>query len=111
MSSWTEIAKKKGIRYFLIAFVDLLGTLRAKIVPATAMEDVVKSGAGFSGFAAWFDLTPADPNVVAMPDKDSLIQLPWKREVAWVTGDLESQSKKILGRSSSVSSLLPLRMG
>ena len=95
MESWTEIAKKKGIRYFLIAFVDLFGTLRAKIVPATAMEDVAKSGAGFAGFAAWFDLTPADPDVVAMPDKDSLIQLPWKPEVAWVTGDLFMGGKPV----------------
>jgi glutamine synthetase len=95
MESWTEIAKKKGIRYFLIAFVDLFGTLRAKIVPATAMEDVAKSGAGFAGFAAWFDLTPADPDVVAMPDKDSLVQLPWKPEVAWVTGDLFMGGKPV----------------
>src|SRR5664279_1125274 len=95
MASWDEIAKKKGIRYFLIAFVDFFGTLRAKIVPATAMEDVAKSGAGFAGFAAWFDLTPADPDVVAMPDKDSLVQLPWKPEVAWVTGDLFMGGKPV----------------
>ena len=40
-----------------------------------------KSGAGFAGFAAWFDMTPADPDMLAMPDADSLIQLPWKPEV------------------------------
>lgn len=95
MASWNEIAKKKRIRYFLIAFVDLFGTLRAKLVPATAMEDVAKSGAGFAGFAAWFDMTPADPDVVVIPDKDSLIQLPWKPEVAWVTGDLFMGGKPV----------------
>jgi glutamine synthetase type III len=88
MSSWTEIAKKQGIRYFLVSFVDLFGTMRAKLVPASAMDSVSKSGAGFAGFAVWFDMTPADADVLAAPDPASLIQLPWKPEVAWVASDL-----------------------
>jgi glutamate---methylamine ligase len=88
MPSWGEVAKQKNIRYFLISFVDLFGTVRAKIVPASAIDDVAAAGAGFAGFATWFDMTPADPDVLVMPEIDSLIQLPWKPEVAWVTGDL-----------------------
>jgi glutamate---methylamine ligase len=88
MPSWGEVAKKQDIRYFLIAFVDLFGTMRAKIVPASAIDEVVESGAGFAGFATWFDMTPADPDVLVKPELDTLIQLPWKPEVAWVTGDL-----------------------
>jgi glutamine synthetase len=88
MASWGKIAKEKKIRYFLISFVDLFGTMRAKIVPASAIDDVAEAGAGFAGFATWFDMTPADPDVLVMPEMDSLIQLPWKPEVAWVTGDL-----------------------
>src|ERR1700720_1509163 len=88
MQGWSEIARQKGIRYFLIAFVDLFGTMRAKIVPATAIDQVAKAGAGFAGFAAWFDMTPADPDVLVMPEADSLVQLPWKPGVAGVTGDL-----------------------
>ena len=88
MPSWSEIAKKRGIKYFLISFVDLFGTMRAKLVPATAIDAVAKSGAGFAGFAAWFDMTPADPDILATPDPDSLMQLPWKPEIAWVASDL-----------------------
>jgi len=88
MPSWGEVAKQKNIRYFLISFVDLFGTVRAKIVPASAIDDVAAAGAGFAGFATWFDMTPADPDVLVIPEIDSLIQLPWKPEVAWVTGDL-----------------------
>jgi len=88
MPSWGEVAEAKNIRYFLISFVDLFGTMRAKIVPASAIDDVAKAGAGFAGFATWFDMTPADPDVLVLPDLDTLIQLPWKPEVAWVTGDL-----------------------
>jgi glutamine synthetase len=88
MAVWSKIAKQKNIRYFLIAFVDLFGTMRAKIVPASAIDTVAKSGAGFAGFATWFNMTPADPDILVMPDPESLMQLPWKPEVAWVRGDL-----------------------
>ena len=88
MASWGEVAKQRNIRYFLISFVDLFGTARAKIVPVSAIDDVAEAGAGFAGFATWFDMTPADPDMLVFPEIDSLIQLPWKPEVAWVTGDL-----------------------
>ncbi len=93
--SLSEYAKKNGVKYFLISFVDLFGTMRAKIVPATAIDSVAKSGAGFAGFAAWFDMTPAHPDVLVTPDPETAIQLPWKPEVAWVTGDLMMDGKPV----------------
>jgi len=82
-----QAAKEKGIRYFLISFTDLMGTQRAKLVPAEAIGQMVKSGAGFAGFATWLDMTPADPDMFAIPDPDSLLQLPWKPEVGWLAAD------------------------
>jgi len=32
-------------------------------------------------------MTPADPDMLAIPDPSSLIQLPWKPEVAWMAAD------------------------
>lgn len=93
--SLSEYAEIKGVKYFLISFVDLFGTMRAKIVPATAIDSVAKSGAGFAGFAAWFDMTPAHPDVLVSPDPETVIQLPWKPEVAWVTGDLVMDGKSV----------------
>ncbi len=87
MPALSEIARERGIKYFLISYVDLFGTLRAKLVPAVAIDGMAKSGAGFAGFASWLDMTPADPDVFAIPDPDSLIQLPWKREVGWLAAD------------------------
>jgi glutamine synthetase type III len=95
MASWTGLAKEHGINYFLIAFVDLFGTMRAKIVPASAIDKIAEAGAGFAGFATWFDMTPADPDVLVMPEMDSLMPLPWKPGVAWVTGDLVMDSKPV----------------
>jgi glutamine synthetase len=82
-----QAAKEQGIKYFLISFTDLIGTQRAKLVPAEAIGQMVKSGAGFAGFATWLDMTPADPDMFAIPDPDSLVQLPWKPQVGWLAAD------------------------
>ena len=91
----TKVAKERGIRYFLISFVDLFGVLRSKLVPARAIGDMQTDGAGFAGFAAWLDMTPADSDMFSVPDPDSLIQLPWKPEVAWLAGNLVMDGKAV----------------
>jgi len=88
-------AKANNIEYFLISFVDLLGQLRAKLVPARAIRGMQKDGAGFAGFATWLDMTPAHPDMFAIPDPDSLIQLPWKPEVGWLAADLWMDGKAV----------------
>ena len=82
-----SFAKDKGVKYFMISFTDLFGGQRAKLVPAQAIADMQVEGAGFAGFATWLDMTPAHPDMLAVPDADSVIQLPWKPEVAWVAGN------------------------
>ena len=82
-----KIAADNGVKFFLFNFTDLFGVQRAKLVPAEAVADMQKSGAGFAGFASWLDMTPAHPDMFVMPDADSVIQLPWKPEIAWVAGD------------------------
>jgi glutamate---methylamine ligase len=84
MTALSAIAEERGIHFFLIAYTDLFGVLRAKLVPARAIDTMAMDGAGFGGFATWFDMTPADPDVLAVPDPASLIQLPWKPEVGWM---------------------------
>ena len=80
-------AEENDIKYFMISFTDLFGGQRAKLVPTQAIEDMQKDGAGFAGFATYLDLTPAHPDMLAVPDPSSVIQLPWKPEVAWVAAD------------------------
>jgi glutamine synthetase type III len=84
----SELARNKGIRYFLISFTDLFGVQRSKLVPATAIDTIATEGAGFAGFAAWLDMTPADPDMLAIPDRERLFQLPWQPDVAWMPADL-----------------------
>ena len=93
--SLAAYAKQNGVKYFLISFVDLFGVMRAKLVPATAIDTVAKAGAGFAGFAVWLGMTPAHADMLVMPDPETVMQLPWKPEIAWVTGDLVMDGKPI----------------
>jgi glutamine synthetase len=40
-------------------------------------------------------MTPAHPDMFAIPDPSSVIQLPWKPEVAWVAGDLVMADQEV----------------
>ncbi|HTV53716.1 MAG TPA: type III glutamate--ammonia ligase [Terriglobia bacterium] len=79
----------KDVEFFLCSFVELSGAPKAKLVPATHVEEMKREGAGFAGFAAG-DLNqgPHDPDVVSIPDFNSLAILPWRKNVAWVPGNL-----------------------
>ena len=90
-----KYAADNGVKFFLMNFTDLFGTQRSKLVPSQAIAGMQKSGAGFAGFASWLDMTPAHPDMFAMPDADAVIQLPWKSELAWVPGDLYIERKKL----------------
>jgi len=91
----SKIAKANKIKYFLISFVDLFGVLRSKLVPAQAIGDMQKDGAGFAGFATWLDMTPADSDMFGVPDPNSLIQLPWNKEIGWLASDLYMDGKPV----------------
>ena len=80
---------EKDIEFFLCSFVELTGVPKAKVVPATHREEMLRGGAGFAGFAAG-DLNqgPHDPDIVSIPDLKSLTVLPWRKNVAWVPGNL-----------------------
>jgi glutamine synthetase len=88
-----EFAKERGIRYFMISYTDLFGSQRAKLVPASAIPEMQRDGAGFAGFATWLDMTPAHPDLFGLPDPSAVIQLPWKKDVAWVAADCVMEDK------------------
>jgi glutamine synthetase len=96
-----EYARARGIRYFLISYTDLFGAQRAKLAPASAIADMQRDGAGFAGFATWLDMTPAHPDLFAMPDATAVFQLPWRKDVAWVAADC-MMDDKLVGQAPRV---------
>lgn len=89
-----ERAEKDGVEFYFAMFVDMHGKPCAKMIPVQATEILVEGGAGFAGFAAGpLGQTPADADLIAMPDLDTYTVLPWKRTIAavmcdiWVSGE------------------------
>ncbi len=112
-----KAAADQGIAYFLISFVDLFGTMRAKLVPAAAIEAMQRDGAAFAGFATHLDLTPADPDIFAVPDPDTLTLLPWQQDIGWVMADivfagapLEQAPRQVLKRQITAAATQGHRM-
>lgn len=95
MTDLAAFAKEKGVKYFMISYTDLFGGQRAKLVPAQAIGDMVEDGAGFAGFATWLDMTPAHPDMLAVPDPSTVIQLPWRPEVAWVAANCVMEGEDV----------------
>lgn len=81
--------EKKGIEYLFCSFVELTGAPKAKLVPISHIEEFAKDGAGFAGFACGdVGQGPHDPDICSVPDFRSLTILPWRKNIAWVTGNL-----------------------
>jgi glutamine synthetase len=88
------LVQEKGIEYLLCSFVEMSGLPKAKLVPASALNDLLTEGAGFAGFAAGdVGQGPADPDLVCIPAMEGMIQLPWRRQIAWVPGMLQVQNQ------------------
>ena len=54
-----------------------------------------KEGAGFAGFSTYLDMSPSDPDMAAIPDPNSFIQLPWQMDVGWLAADLWMDGKPV----------------
>jgi glutamine synthetase len=88
MSDLRQRLQELALQFVLVSFTDLFGIQRAKLVPASALAGMAEEGAGFAGFAAWLDLSPADGDVLAVPDPASLTALPWQAGVGWMAAEL-----------------------
>jgi len=89
-----SLVGKEGIEYFLCSFVEMSGAPKAKLVPATHLDDMAREGAAFAGFACGEVCQgPQDPDIVSIPDFRSLTVLPWRKNIAWVPGDLYVNGK------------------
>ena len=84
-----KLIKDQKLEFFLCSFVEMGGLPKAKLVPATHVEDMAAEGAGFAGFAAGeMNQGPHDPEMANIPDFGSLTVVPWRPNMAWVAGNI-----------------------
>ena len=76
-------AERDGIEFFFAMFVDMHGKPCAKLVPAASFDALMTEGAGFAGFAAGpMGQSPADPDLIAIPDPASYTPVPFQPGLA-----------------------------
>jgi glutamine synthetase len=84
-----ERAKADGVEFFFAMFVDMHGKPCAKMVPVQALDVLLGGGAGFAGFAAGpMGQSPADPDMIAVPDPASYTLAPWQPGLAVLQCDI-----------------------
>jgi glutamine synthetase len=76
-------ADERGVEFYFAQFVDMYARPSAKLVPAANLEDLIRDGAGFAGYAAGeLGQVPSDPDIAAMPDLASYTPVPWEPSLA-----------------------------
>jgi glutamine synthetase len=82
-------ADADGVEFVFAMFVDMHGKPCAKMIPVEAIGVLADGGAGFAGFAAGpMGQTPADPDMIAVPDPASWMLAPWQPGLAVVQCDI-----------------------
>src|SRR5689334_8345028 len=88
VGSLAELAEV-GVRAVRLQYADLHGICRGKDVPISAFPTVAEKGVGFAEAIMTVDLRHnviagfevGFPDIVARPDLDTLVPLPWEPEV------------------------------
>lgn len=82
-------AEADGVEFIFAMFVDMHGRPCAKLVPLEALDVLMSGGSGFAGFAAGpMGQSPADPDLIAVPDPASYVLAPWQPGLAVVQCDV-----------------------
>ncbi len=82
-------AEADGVEFFFAMFVDMHGKPCAKMIPVEALDVLTGGGAGTAGFAAGpMGQSPADPDMIAVPDPASYTLAPWQPELAVLQCDI-----------------------
>mgnify|MGYP000451059534 FL=1 len=79
--------EEQGVRYCLPSYVDIHGVSKSKFVPIAHFDRMMGGSELCTGAA--LDGIPqdvSDEEVSSHPDPESLIILPWRKDVAWFVG-------------------------
>lgn len=85
-----KLLDEKGVRFILSQFVDINGVPKAKMVPISEFEGLMNNGVGFAGYAVSTEMgqQPHQPDLITIPEPDTLTILPWKKNTAWFASNL-----------------------
>jgi glutamine synthetase len=80
--------KAKGVKYCVGAYVDIHGIPKGKFVPIDHLHHMAEGSELYTGYALdGLGQAPHDDEIASVPDLNSIIQLPWQPEIAWMPAD------------------------
>jgi glutamine synthetase len=83
-----KFLKDNNVKYVLAQFVDIHGVAKVKSVPASHLEDILTTGAGFAGGAIWgMGIKPNGPDYMAVGELATLNLIPWQPGYARIVCD------------------------
>ena len=74
------IIKKKKIKFCLLQFLSIEGTLKSIGINSNRIEEVLYSGEGFDGSSITGYGRLEESDMVAVPDPDTFGLIPWRNE-------------------------------
>lgn len=84
-----ESLKEKGVEYCIPFYVDVHGIPKTKTVPINHFDRMMRGSELFTGAALdGLGQGPHDDELAVQPDPNSVIQLPWRPDVAVIPGHL-----------------------
>jgi glutamine synthetase len=79
---------RAGVKYCLGAYVDIHGVPKGKFVPIEHFEHFAHGSELYTGYALdGLGQAPNDDEISSVPDLGHIIQMPWRKEVAWMPAD------------------------
>ena len=108
---------ENGVKHCLAAYVDVHGIAKAKSVPISHFQRMMRGSELFTGAALdGLGQGPQDDELAVHPDPGAIAQLPWRPSVAWAPGNLKYHdepwpmcSRTVLARQVERATALGLR--
>jgi glutamine synthetase len=88
ISAIKQKLKADGVKYCIGAYVDIHGIPKGKFVPIDHLDNMAHGSELYTGYALdGLGQAPNEDEIASVPDLDSITQLPWRPEVAWMPAD------------------------
>ena len=73
-----KMARDKNVKFIRLWFTDVLGFLKSFAIMADELEEALRDGVGFDGSAIEGYARVHESDMVAMPDPNTFVLLPWR---------------------------------
>lgn len=91
-----EDLTRKGVRYAVGCWIDVLGRPKSKVVPIDHLPNLLAGSERYTprGMGGIGRMNPVEDEVVGIPDAATMKILPWDRRFAWMVADMSQGGRE-----------------